>query len=147
MSEARTRARIHALSGSHEDLRELLARQRRQLREARTVLADMTGGKHVYSPLELLLAPSDAQEEKGAAIASVKGAAHHYEHRRLTGVIEPPEPPDPEAAQEETPCADPEIAELHAAITARKTGNDTEDDLREIHNFITKRGEGEEDVY
>ena len=147
IGEARTRARIHALSGSHEDLRELLARQRRQLREARTVLADMTGGKHVYSPLELLLAPSDAQEEKGAAIASVKGAAHHYEHRRLTGVIEPPELPDPEAAQEETPCADPEIAELHAAITARKTGNDTEDDLREIHNFITKRGEGEEDVY
>ena len=109
-----------------------MARQRRQLKEARTVIADLSGGNHVYSPLELLLASPDAIGVKGGAIASVKGAAHHYEHRRLTGVIEPPEPPDPEAAQEETPCADPEIAELHAAITARKTGNDTEDDLRGI---------------
>lgn len=144
IGEARTRARIHALSGAKDDIRMMMARQRRQLKEARTVIADLSGGNHVYSPLELLLASPDAIGVKGGAIASVKGAAHHYEHHRLTGVIDAPAQPEPE--YQEPPEADPEIAEIHAAITRQKQETPAEDDLSEIHNFITKR-KGEDDGY
>lgn len=144
IGEARSRARIHALSGAKDDIRMMMARQRRQLKEARTVIADLSGGNHVYSPLELLLASPDAIGVKGGAIASVKGAAHHYEHHRLTGVIDAPAQPEPE--YQEPPEADPEIAEIHAAITRQKQETPAEDDLSEIHNFITKR-KGEDDGY
>lgn len=147
IGEARTRARIHALSGAKDDIRMMMARQRRQLKEARTVIADLSGGNHVYSPLELLLASPDAIGVKGGAIASVKGAAHHYEHHRLTGVIDAPAQPEPE--YQEPPEADPEIEAVNAILTRRPESDEiSKDELARVHQIITKSKRGDdEDEY
>ena len=123
----------------------MMARQRRQLKEARTVIADLSGGNHVYSPLELLLASPDAIGVKGGAIASVKGAAHHYEHHRLTGVIDAPAQPE----YQEPPEADPEIEAVNAILTRRPESDEiSKDELARVHQIITKSKRGDdEDEY
>ena len=136
IGEARTRAAIHALAGAKDDIRAMMARQRRQLKEARTCIAELSGGKHLYSPLELLLAAPDAEGIKAAdPVTSVKGAAHHYEHHQLPGVIEQAALPDlatsptnPTSPTDPTIANDIEfqenMADFHAFITNHKENDD-----------------------
>lgn len=149
IAEARTRASIHALAGSEDDIKALMRRQRHQLKEARTCLDSLTGGKHLYSPLELLLADPDAVGITAGEISSVKGAAHHYEHHSLPGVIDPAVLPEPEQEQDRIPAEeyDPEIAEAASSILQKTIPEEHEDDLSDIHNFITthKKEEGDEE--
>jgi len=148
IGEARTRAALHALSGAKEDIQNMMRRQRRQLREARTCLSELSGGKNLYSPLELLLAAPDAIGVKASdQVTSVKGAAHHYEHHQLPGVIDPADPnselPDQPRISREDAAA---IAEADAALSAgRPVEEDTPDDLTDIHNFITTHNKGEDE--
>ena len=90
IGEAKTRAAIRAIDGDRTEIAALMRRQRRQLLEARTAVADLTGGKSICSPVELLLAGPDAEAVRlPDSISSVKGSAHHYVHHRLIGGIEP----------------------------------------------------------
>ena len=57
------------------------------------MLDDLTGGRHLASPLELLLAPDGSEIVSGETIGKVKGAAHSYTHHAIPGVIAPPELP------------------------------------------------------
>ena len=130
IGEARTRAAIHALSGAKEDIRGLMARQRRQLKEARTCLSDLTGGKHLYSPLELLLADPNAAGIKAAdQVISVKGAAHHYEHHQIPGVIEEADLSDGSDQSDKSDAA------------ASKGDYEFRESMEKFHAFITKEKE------
>lgn len=99
IGEARTRSRIKALALDDEAARiaiaDQLARQRRQLKEARTYLAELTGGGHLASPLELFLGGGEVRLECRGEVGSVKGASHRYRRIGVEGVDfqEPPAPP------------------------------------------------------
>ncbi len=93
IGEARTREAIRALALDDEEARaaisELIGRQRRQLREARTTLDRLTGGRSQASPIELFLADPDAPLVPVGSRRSVKGAAHEFTRFTLPGTIEP----------------------------------------------------------
>ncbi len=128
IGEARTRDSIRALDGDRDRISAGMARQRRQLREARTAIDDLTGGRHIYSPIELFLADADTPHLTGGSIAKVKGSAHRYTHKAL-GVIEPPEASEPPKKKKEKTEADIELESLvEKAITG---GFDTESDKTE----------------
>ena len=63
---------------ARDALADLLARQRRQMKQALTALNDLTGGLHLLSPYELLNAPKDSGLVRLGTIGSVKGAEHSY---------------------------------------------------------------------
>ena len=115
IGEARTRARIKALALDDEAARiaiaDQLARQRRQLKEARTLLGELSGGGHLASPLELFLGDNSARLEYRGDVGSVKGASHNYRRIGVAGVefTEPAAPPPPPPAQSVT-CNTPETA-------------------------------------
>ena len=116
LCEARTRDRIRALALDDEVARkqisDSIARQRRQIRDAFTMLDDLTGGRHLASPLELLLAPDGSEIVSGETIRKVKGASHRYTHHMIPGTIEPPElPPAPDEPHPDGE-ADPELEAL-----------------------------------
>ena len=134
IGEARTRAAIHALTGGKDEIRSMMARQRRQLKEARTCLADLTGGKHLYSPLELLLSDADAVGVKAAdQVTSVKGAAHHYEHHQIPGVIDTPALPDS--------AGGPTCPTSPTGPTIAKENIEFQADMADFHAFITSNKE------
>lgn len=89
--EAMTRPMIKALAldddQAREAISESMARQRRQLKSTYTTLDDLTGGGHRVSPMELFLAQPGAELVRVGSKSSVKGAAHHYEHFRMSGKL------------------------------------------------------------
>jgi len=148
IGEARTRDAIRALALDDADARaaisELIARQRRQLRDARTTLDTLTGGRSQASPIELFLAPPDTKLVPVGSRRSVKGAAHSYTRYTLPGAIEPAAPPPApfefrEDAEEERLAAAGRIA------AATVTPDDDELDLAVAHDFITKGNHNKED--
>ena len=91
IGEARTRARIKALALDDEAARraigEQLARQRRQLTEARTTVEKLSGGKYLASPVEILAADPDAVITASRdTSSSVKGMTHSVRHIGMEGV-------------------------------------------------------------
>ena len=151
IGEAVTRARIKALALDDADARaaigEQMARQRRQLKEARTYINDLTEGRHLYSPLELFLADADAVAIKEGSIRLVKGATHNFQRRRL---------PVAELDQVETAPVAPQIefyedkdeaamAKIHAIVTgtAAKNNQDLSDSeqLSKMKNIVKNRRE------
>lgn len=82
-----------------------MARQRRQAREARIALADLTGGLHLVSPYELLEAKPGSELRRLGAVGSVKGAEHHYVRHALA--LPGQEPPCRQATVAETPGREP----------------------------------------
>lgn len=64
-----------------------MARQRRQLKEAQTALSDLTGNYHLVSPLELFLAPPNAELIKTGEKLSIKGASHHFTRWSIPNTI------------------------------------------------------------
>lgn len=127
IGEARTRQAIHALAGDKEEIRALMRRQRGQLKEARTAIKKLAGGKEVYSPLELLLANGEEELLTAAPVRSVKGEAHNYIHHTIAGVIEGPEEKAIPEIKEEEPEYDAKMRSFHAFMTkSKKEGEDDE---------------------
>ncbi len=97
--ECKTRQAIKALALDAEgrkQIAEALARQRRQIKDTITVLNELTGGKYLASPSQILAAPVDAEMVKAGEMRSVKGAAHKFQVYRL----EPPAAPEEAKAEE-----------------------------------------------
>ena len=122
IGEARTRARIKALALDDEAARiaiaDQLARQRRQLKEARTLIGELSGGGALTSPLELFLGGTCPRLEHRGEVGSVKGASHQYRRIGVAGVDfrerEPAAPALPAPAKSVT-CNTPETAPETAA--------------------------------
>jgi hypothetical protein len=132
IGEARTRDRIKALALDDEAARiaiaDQLARQRRQLKNARTYLSELSGGGYLASPLELFLGAGGELEHRGS-VGSVKGASHHYRRIGVAGVDftapaapAPPALPGPEKSVTcDTPEAPPEtVAEFDTFMRNRR---------------------------
>lgn len=139
IGEARTRTAIHAIAGSTDDVKSMMQRQRRQLKEAQTAITDLTGNLHIYSPLELLMG-SDLTENAlpSGAVRSVKGPSHHYVHHQLEGVIRK-EPPLPFTQKDELDFSIEELAD----VQVKKEIPVEQEDLTDVYNFIHKK-QGEE---
>lgn len=138
IGEAKTRKAIHALSASHEAIKELMAKQRRQLKEARTAIHDLSGSLHLVSPLELLMSTGENLiGVKKGEVNSVKGPAHHYEHFQLPGVIE-------EAEEKEIMEAIKPDKSDQSDLSYQSYQSD-QSDLSDVYNFIHKKQQGEND--
>ena len=143
LCEARTRDRIRALAlddeAARKQISDSIARQRRQIRDAFTMLDDLTGGRHLASPLELLLAPDGSEIVSGETIRKVKGASHSYTHHEIPGILCPDEPrPDREFdfREEEDEENLGEVAEFAKRKHEQK---EEEPEISEVYDFITKR--------
>jgi len=152
IGEARTRDAIRALALDDADARaaisELIARQRRQLRDARTTLDKLTGGRSQASPIELFLAPPDAELVPVGSRRSVKGAAHTFTRYAMPGAIEAAAPkPEAPAPLEFKEDRDEERLALAGRIaTAQAVPPDDEEiDVSVAHDFITNHNRNEED--
>ena len=105
---ARTRDGVSALAlyddaQARERISELMARSRRQLKEAKSAMLDLTGGGHLLSILELAAndCPLDIQTTPKKRISSVKGQQHSYARSTLPDAFPPAvdtEPPKRPAA-------------------------------------------------
>ena len=141
IGEARTRSAIHALAGSSEEVKAMMQRQRKQLKEAQTAIADLSGNLHIYSPLELLMG-SDLDEKAlpSGSVRKVKGPAHHYEHHQIAGVIRKEEPLP--VHKEELDFSAEELAAID--FKPKREAQPDQEDLTDVYNFIHKK-QGEED--
>lgn len=148
IGEARTREAIRALALDDEEARaaisELIGRQRRQLREARTTLDRLTGGRSQASPIELFLADPDAPLVPVGSRRSVKGAAHEFTRFTLPGTIEPA-PKEPESARKLEFREDEEDArrrEFSRAVMTPPTAPEDKPNpqqLQDFNQFMTSR--------
>ena len=128
--EARTREAISALAddSNQEVLKSLIARQRKQLAEARTAIRNLTGGREQVSPLELILAPIDAKPRLLGTKSSVKGPAHTFRRIEMPGVITPAQV----EFQEDKKTA--RLAKFTETVT-RKTNEELSSSKEDLHNF------------
>ena len=167
---ARSREAVKAIAEGRSDrelLAERIARQKKQDRAARTMLADLTGGVYGASPLEVLLtAGTDAEFRVTGKMHLVKGGTHDFkliegggmaqlesEEVKKTGFAESEKAGRKNMtgfAESEKVCEDsaPEIAACDNEMKFTQ-GEDPEEgdqaDMEEIYNFITKKHQGEED--
>lgn len=155
-----TRDRINALGldgeASRAAISASIARQRRQLRDACTMLSDLTGGRHLASPIELLLAPDGAEIVRGETIGKVKGAAHRYTHHAIPGAIKPapaPAPAELPAAEPDAPgkyefreeAEDARLDEIAEFAKHRQEKTEEEPEISEVYDFITNKQHKEEE--
>ena len=104
-----------------------MARQRRQAREARLALADLTGGLHLVSPYELLEAQPGSELRKLGSVGSVKGAEHHYVRHALA------------LPGQEPPCRAAAVAPLLDAKPAKAARGAAEPPVdRELQRLISE---------
>lgn len=148
LGEARTRDSIKAIAlndpAARARISELQGRQYRQLREARTALADLTGGRHQASPIELFLAPPDAKLVPIGSRNSVKGSAHRFTRVAPAGVIEPGViAPAAPAALDFKEDRDEEKLQAFTETVTRPAAPEEEAppaaDLAQFNNFMTSR--------
>ncbi len=152
IGEARTREAIRALALDDEEARaaisELIGRQRRQLREARSTLDRLTGGRSQASPIELFLADPDAPLVPVGSRRSVKGTAHEFTRFTLPGTIEPA-PKAPESARKLEFREDEEEERRREFGRAIMTPPTTPEDkpnpqqLQDFNQFMTSRRDDE----
>ena len=154
LCEARTRDRIRALAlddeAARKQISDSIARQRRQIRDAFTMLSDLTGGRHLASPLELLLAPDGAEIVRGETIGKVKGAAHQYTHHAIPGTINPAELPaaEPDVSEKyefREEAEDTRLDEIAEFAKHRQEKTEEEPEISEVYDFITKKQHKEEE--
>lgn len=151
IGEAMTRDMVKAMALDEASQREAIAagmaQQRRQLKEAYTILDGLTGGGHRVSPLELFLAQPGAEMIKIGSKASVKGAAHKYTRFQLIEAGTPTEAPKP-ALEFREDAREEELAAFGEAIRPETTHEErtSTDELRDFHQFITS-ARNEEDNY
>ena len=104
--ECKTRQAIKALALDDEgrkQIAEALARQRRQIKDTMTVLNELTGGKYLASPSQILAAPVDAEMVKAGEMRSVKGASHKFQVYKLVS------PNETESGKTANPATESEI--------------------------------------
>lgn len=130
---AMPRQAINALAEGAEEqgqLGDLIARQRRQIREIKTAHRALTGGMHVISAMELLEAPPDAKMLRMGSITSVKGSAHNYVRYALQSPTAPRLPagtPPVASPADDSPVDAKLLALIH---DARHPGlDDTQNDI------------------
>ena len=137
--EARTRDAIRALAGDDEQeaLKALIARQRKQLAEARTTIHDLTGGREQVSPLELMLAPIDAKPALLGRKSSVKGPSHTFRRLAMPGAIPAARLEFREDAKEK------QLAEFGetAAPKPAEEPTSSKEALSSFNDFMTSRNE------
>ena len=141
--DARTREAINALAdeAEQETLKLLIARQRKQLADARTAINNLTGGRSQISPLELLLAPIDAKPRLLGTRSSVKGPSHTFRRVEIPGVITAPKV----EFQEDKKAA--RLAEFSGTVTNTTTEelSSSKEDLHNFNSFMITRNRDEED--
>lgn len=132
--ECRTRAMIKAIALGDETAREELsarmARSRRQLKNIRTQIFDLTKGKHLVDGIELALSVLPAAEMtpvKLGEAASVKGASHKFKHYALPNPEEPRETAEPPAEQGRLERKKTETLEFEAKLDRVLLGKNRED--------------------
>ena len=135
--EARTRDAIKALADedSQEQLKALIARQRKQLAEARTTLHNLTGGREQISPIELMLAPIDAKPRLLGTKQSVKGPAHTFRRMAIPGVITAPQLDFQEDAKVQ------QLADFGETVAPKETEepSSSKEALSSFNEFMTSR--------
>ena len=141
--EARTREAISALANeaNMDVLKSLIARQRKQLAEARTAINDLTGGRAQVSPLELMLAPIDAKPRLLGTKSSVKGPSHTFRRIELPGVITPPQIEFQEDKKQKQLDG---FKSLITPVPAEELTSSKED-LHNFNDFMTSRNRDEDD--
>ena len=148
LCEARTRDRIAALALDDAEARktiaESIARQRKQLRDAYTMLDDLTDGRYLASPIELMLATDGAKIVSGDTVSKVKGDAHSYTHHSIPAVLPPDEVPPPAPPAPPAP-ADEEISTW---MQPPRPEPDDELDMADVHKFMVnhKQKESEDEL-
>lgn len=149
LCEARTRDRIAALALDDAEARktiaESIARQRKQLRDAYTMLDDLTDGRYLASPIELMLATDGAKIVSGDTVSKVKGDAHSYTHHSIPAVLPPDEVPAPPAPPAPSVPADEEISTW---MQPPRPEPDDELDMADVHKFMVnhKQKESEDEL-
>ena len=135
--EARTRDAIKALADedSQEQLKALIARQRKQLAEARTTIRNLTGGMEQVSPIELMLAPIDAKPRLLGTKQSVKGPAHTFRRMAIPGVITAPQLDFQEDAKAQ------QLADFGETVAPKETEepSSSKEALSSFNEFMTSR--------
>ena len=135
--EARTRDAIKALADedSQEQLKALIARQRKQLAEARTTIRNLTGGMEQVSPIELMLAPIDAKPRLLGTKQSVKGPAHTFRRMAIPGVITAPQLDFQEDAKAQ------QLAAFGETVAPKETDepSSSKEALSSFNDFMTSR--------
>ncbi|MBR2872480.1 MAG: transposase [Lentisphaeria bacterium] len=135
--EARTRDAIKALADedSQEQLKALIARQRKQLAEARTTIRNLTGGMEQVSPIELMLAPIDAKPRLLGTKQSVKGPAHTFRRMAIPGVITAPQLDFQEDAKAQ------QLADFGETVASKETEepSSSKEALSSFNEFMTSR--------
>ena len=146
--EARTRDRIAALALDDAEARKTIAesigRQRKQLRDAYTMLDDLTDGRYLASPIELMLATDGAKIVSGDTVSKVKGDAHSYTHHSIPAVLPPDEVPPP------APPVPPAPADegISTWMQPPRPEPDDELDMADVHKFMVnhKQKESEDEL-
>ena len=135
--EARTRDAIKALAdeNAQEQLKVLIARQRKQLAEARTTIRNLTGGMEQVSPIELMLAPIDAKPRLLGTKQSVKGPAHTFRRMAIPGVITAPQLDFQEDAKAQ------QLADFGETVAPKETEepSSSKEALSSFNEFMTSR--------
>ena len=135
--EARTRDAIKALTDedAQEQLKALIARQRKQLAEARTTIHKLTGGMEQVSPIELMLAPIDAKPRLLGTKQSVKGPAHTFRRMAIPGVITAPQLDFQEDAKAQ------QLADFGETVAPKETEepSSSKEALSSFNEFMTSR--------
>lgn len=130
IGEARTRTALKAIHADPEAIAALMADQRRQEKSCYTYINNLTGGWHLTSPIELLLAEADASIETIGSRRLVKGASHEYTRRQVPGTIEAaPEMAVADVEPPEAPFMPPpeqpgELAAFHDFMASRRPADD-----------------------
>ncbi len=135
--EAKAKLSIKALAlddpSARDAISAALARQRREAKQVKTAIKNLTGGFDLVSPLEIITAPAMAAVKTAAdATIKVKGKSHAYIHHTLTadaGSVDIAAEPIPDAA------------------TVDNSNDDADDDidLTNFHNFMTNQRGNDDD--
>lgn len=148
--ECKTRAAIKALALDAEgrkQIAEALARQRRQVKETITILNELTGGKYLASPSQILAAPMDAELVKVGEMRSVKGAAHEFKVYHLETPKEEAkaEKPKLDFKEDQVEAKMKEFEELAVDKPEDKTPAPSQEQIAEFHAMKAKRKREEEE--
>ena len=138
------RDRVPALATEEDDrdlLSRLIARQRSQLKQALTMLQDLTGGLHLLSPYEILNATPDSEVHKLGTIGSVKGREHCYTKYTLST----PDRRDTGIQQHRQAEEEPADAELQKLINESRHSFDDDSGMKDVLRTLQQE-EPEEDV-
>jgi hypothetical protein len=156
ITECITRDKIKALAldpAERAKIAEGMKNQRRQIKHCYTVLAELTGRKHLVSPSDWLLAEgSNTAIVKAGQSSSVKGASHTFKHYVLGEQVQAalPEPEEPAMLDFKEDREEAKLAAFEAAVIALETEPEepvNQKTIADFHAFMTKPKLSEDDDY